>query len=512
MSVFAAVDIGSNSVRLKIARIVHHGLKTIHEDRVVTRLGESVFHSGLLSPEAMDATVRVLRRFRRACQKYGADRVRVVATSALRDARNSAALVAWVYSAIGWKVETISGLEEGRLIHLGVLTNSRVAASDSLLIDLGGGSCELTVSEHGHIRDMVSLPLGAVRLTQEFLLHDPPREAEIQRLRKDIAEEVTPVSKRIAAARVSSVIATSGTAAALAGAVRVVEPAAGNRRDGSVSRMAVVRLAEELSRLDVTERAKLPGIGPRRAEIVVAGAYVFQELMVRCKLAGFRYSALGLRDGLLAQMLAEHDQATKSRLQVEAEREDAVLAMCIQYRVNTKAGENVHRLALQLFRELSHVHDLPLEYETWLSAAARLHDVGRFIGRSGRHRHTYYVITNSEIFGFTPEQRRVIAAIARYLGNSRPSPSDVPISVLSDSDQALVPKAVVLLRLAIAMNHGHAGNIARVTAVVDRKRVLLNLVASNSVDLETWLLQKEKPYFREVFGRDLALAVVQKDG
>ena len=146
--------------------MVRHGLKTIHEDRVVTRLGESVFHSGLLSPEAMDATIRVLRRFRRACQKYGADRVRVVATSALRDARNSAALVAWVYSAIGWKVEIISGLEEGRLIHLGVLTNSRVAAADSLLIDLGGGSCELTVSERGHIREMVSLPLGAVRLTR----------------------------------------------------------------------------------------------------------------------------------------------------------------------------------------------------------------------------------------------------------------------------------------------------------------------------------------------------------
>jgi len=267
-----------------------------------------------------------------------------------------------------------------------------------------------------------------------------------------------------------------------------------------------------LSRLDVTERAKRPGIGPRRAEIVVAGAYVFQELMVRCKLPRFRYSSLGLRDGLLAQMLAEHDQAAKSRLQVEAERADALLAMCRQYRVNTKAGENVRRLTLQLFRELSHVHDLPLEYETWLSAAARLHDVGRFLGRSGRHRHAYYVITNSEIFGFTPEQRRVIAALARYLGNSRPSPSDVPISVLRDSDQALVPKAVVLLRLALAMNHGHAGNIARVTAVVDRKRVLLNLVASHRVDLETWLRQKEKPYFREVFGRDLALAVLQQDG
>ncbi len=139
-------------------------------------------------------------------------------TSALREASNSAAFLAWVQSAIGWKVETISGLEEGRLIHLGLLTNSRLSASDVLLIDLGGGSCELTVSKHGHIRDMFSLPLGAVRLTREFLNHDPPTDAEIRRLRKDIAEEIGTVRRRIAAARVSSGIATSGTAAALAGA------------------------------------------------------------------------------------------------------------------------------------------------------------------------------------------------------------------------------------------------------------------------------------------------------
>jgi len=174
MSVFAAVDIGSNSVRLKIARVVHHRLQEIHEDRVVTRLGESVFRFGVLSPEAMDATVNVLRRFHRAVRKYAADRVRVVATSALRDARNAAAFVAWVRSATGWKVETVSGLEEGRLIHLGLLTHSNLAASKMLLLDLGDGSCEMTISERGHIRNMVSLPLGAVRLTEQFLPHDPP--------------------------------------------------------------------------------------------------------------------------------------------------------------------------------------------------------------------------------------------------------------------------------------------------------------------------------------------------
>ena len=502
MSVLAAVDIGSNSVRLKVARIVHHRLKTVHEDRFVTRLGESVFRDGALSPEAMDATIKVLRRFHRVVRSYGSGRVRVVGTSALREASNSAAFLAWVQSAIGWKVETISGLEEGRLIHLGVLTNSRISGSDVLLIDLGGGSCELTVSKHGHIRDMFSLPLGAVRLTREFLNHDPPTDAEIRRLRKDIAEEIGTVRKRIAAGRVSSAIATSGTAAALAGAQHAVEPS----RRGAVARAAVWRLAEELSKLDAVGRSKWPGIGPRRAEIIVAGAYVFAELMERSKLPSFRYSPLGLRDGMLAQMLADYDRAARSRRQVEAEREDAVLAMCRRYEVDTAAADSVRRLALQLFRDLGPVHGLPPAYEACLSAAAMLHDVGRFVSRSGRHRHTHYLISNSELFGFTPEQRQVIAAIARYLGRSRPSLSDAPVAGLSRAHQELLPKAVVLLRLAKAMNHGNARNITRVVGSVNRKRVSLKLASKRNRELEIWMLQKERPYFREVFGRELVVA------
>ena len=183
MPTFAAVDIGSNSVRLKIAKVVRGRLETLHEDREVTRLGESVFADGALDPQAMALTLRVLRRFHRATQTHATDRVRVVATSALRDAGNSRAFLDWVRTATGWKVEVISGLEEGRLIHLGVLATARIAKSRALLIDLGGGSCELTLSVSGHIEDMVSLPIGAVRLTQTFLHHDPPKRAELEQMR-----------------------------------------------------------------------------------------------------------------------------------------------------------------------------------------------------------------------------------------------------------------------------------------------------------------------------------------
>src|ERR1700736_2567826 len=216
MPTLAAVDIGSNSVRLKISRLSGRQLREIHEDRQVTRLGDGVFRSGFLAPNAMADTVKVLRRFHRAVQHEGADFVRVVATSALRDARNSRAFLEWVRSATGWNVEIISGLEEARLIHLGLVSNLRLTTSNILMVDLGGGSCELTISSHGHIRETVSLPLGAVRLTNDFLHHDPPRKSEMRQLRSFIAREVGRVAGRIAGAKPKVVIATSGTAEALA--------------------------------------------------------------------------------------------------------------------------------------------------------------------------------------------------------------------------------------------------------------------------------------------------------
>src|SRR5215467_6728247 len=216
MPTFAAVDIGSNSVRLKIARLQAGRLNPLHEDREVTRLGEGVFSSGFLTPESMADTVRVLRRFHRTTQQIVTDSVRVVATSALRDARNSQAFLEWVRSATGWRVEIVSGVEEARLIHLGLVSGPRVDRSPTLMMDLGGGSCELTVSHRGHIRDAVSLPLGAVRLTNEFLRHDPVRKGELKRLRGFVTREANRVVDRIGSARVRNVVATSGTAAALA--------------------------------------------------------------------------------------------------------------------------------------------------------------------------------------------------------------------------------------------------------------------------------------------------------
>jgi len=507
MPTFAAVDIGSNSVRLKIARLTRHRLVEIHEDREVTRLGESVFRSGYLSPEAIASTVKVLRRFHRAVQNAGADSIRVVATSALREARNSQAFLEWVRSSTGWKVEIISGVEEARLIHLGLVSSLRVNASSLLMADLGGGSCELTISGRGHIRGTISLPLGAVRLTNEFLRHDPPRKPEMRQLQGFIAREIERTSDRIKRARPKVVIATSGTAESLAAACHGIYKTKGSRA-ATVSRAQMRRIAKMLARQSLAERRKLSGVGPRRAEIIVAGAVVYAELLERCQLTGFRYSPLGLRDGLLAQMAAERDRSTRPGKQIESERWDSIRTAVEHYHVDMKHVLQVRNSAMRLFAALKQVHRLPPEYEEWLSAAAMLYEVGDYLNRNGRHRHTYYIILNSEILGYTPEQRRVIAAIARYLGKSRPAPGDGPMKLLPETDQECIPKASLLLRLARALNLGRSGAVHATRIRMCDGEVVLNLVTKrrSSVDLELWAVEKERGYFREVFGRELSAA------
>ncbi len=507
MPTFAAVDIGSNSVRLKIARLQAGRLRALHEDREVTRLGEGVFGSGFLTPDSIAETVKVLRRFHRATQQIVTDSVRVVATSALRDARNSQAFLEWVRSATGWRVEIISGVEEARLIHLGLVSRARVDRSPTLMMDLGGGSCELTVTQRGHIRDAVSLPLGAVRLTNEFLRHDPIRKGELKRLRGFITREVNRIIDRISTAKLKNVIATSGTAAALAAVAGHLRRGASRQRL-TVSSTEMKRIAKRLARLPVAERRKIEGIGPRRAEIIVAGAIVYQELLDRLRLKGFRYSPLGLRDGILAQMVADYDRSTRSRKQVEFERWESITTAVDHYGVDRKHALDVRDAATLLFSTLRSLHRLPPEYREWLSAAAMLYEVGDYMNRNGRHRHTHYIISNSEILGYTPQQRRIIAAIARYLGKSRPALEDGPMKLLDPGDRADVQKAIMLLRLARALNLGRSRAVERVRVGVRSAEVKLTLVPRRrmGVDLELWAIEKERDYFREVFGRELSTA------
>ncbi|WP_263381774.1 Ppx/GppA phosphatase family protein [Granulicella arctica] len=521
MPTFAAIDIGSNSCRLKIASLQMHRLKTLHEDREVTRLGESVFQTGVISPEAMASTIGALKRFHKAAQLHVVDKVRVVATSAMRDARNAAAFREWVKSATGWNVEVISGLEEGRLIHLGVVTHEVGARGKCMLIDLGGGSCEVTISDGGLVKQMVSLPLGAVRLQQEFLQNDPPTKEDIARLKQYIERELRRGERRLGVQhRIGLVIATSGTAAALAeasaalpakgGALKKTATKRATRKVGTLAAPTVDirRLADRLVKMDNAHRAAVPGIGPRRSEIIIGGAQVYASLLERMGLQGFRYSSLGLRDGMLAQMLGEVDLRASVHKKIEDERWAAVLEVCRRYGIDQKKAEPVRQHVVELFDALARVHELPAEYRLWLECAAMMQDAGKFMNHQGHHRHTQYIIANSEIFGFSPEQRLLVSAVARFMGKSRPEAADRVMRTIPVEEHQNVTRAVVLLRLAQALNQDRASAVVKMRTLVYPKRVVLQLVPGRGgAELEAWSLKKEAAYFLAVFRREVLVEV-----
>lgn len=524
MPTLAAIDIGSNSCRLAIATVQQHRIKVFHQDREVVRLGESVFETGEISPDAMANTIRALKRFQKAVQAQVVDHVRVVATSAMRDARNAAAFIAWVKSATGWTVEVISGLEEGRLIHLGVVSGEPAARGKCVLIDLGGGSCEITLSDAGRIQQMVSLPLGSVRLQQEFLHSDPPTDDELRQLHMYIDREMRKLERKLGKPKVDVVIATSGAAAALAEAsqtslagkvkAKVVRAAKKSSTAKAASAdpaleadtASVRRLANRLVKMKNVERMAVPGIGPKRSEIIIGGAFVYACILERLELQGFRYSPLGLRDGILAQMQADSDERASVHKVVEQERWQGVLEVCGRYNIDLKRADAVRADAVMLFDALERVHGMSRDMRELLAAAAMMNEVGKFMNHQGHHRHTQYIIENSEIFGFSPAERVTISAIARYLGKSRPDAMDRPLRLVPPGEQADVLRCIVLLRLAIALNQNRATQPVQVSVRVYPKRVLLELHAvRGGAELERWSLNKEAAYFREIFRRDLTV-------
>jgi exopolyphosphatase/guanosine-5'-triphosphate,3'-diphosphate pyrophosphatase len=257
------------------------------------------------------------------------------------------------------------------------------------------------------------------------------------------------------------------------------------------------------------QRAGVPGIGPRRSEIIVAGANVYSALLEKLHLPGFRYSPMGLRDGILALMVAETEQRTSAHHRFEEERWNSVQELCQHYGVDMKRAESVRTHAAQLFADLQKVHDLPPAYGLWLEAAAMMHEVGKFMNYQGYHRHTQYIIANSELYGFTPEQRAIVSAIARYLGKSRPDASDRVTRSVPAQEHRYVERAVVLLRLAVALHQDRASDVLRVRTRIFPKRVLIELTPGRTgAELELWSLRKEANYFREVFGRELLTELV----
>ncbi len=513
MELFAAIDVGSNSVRLQIAAFVsgfQH--QVVREDRVVTRLGASVFQTGQLSERSIEDTVEVLGNFRRKAQEASVIALRAVGTSALREANNARRFFKAVKRECeGLEVEAISGREEARLIHLGVI--SRVANPEEplLVIDLGGGSAEFTISRDRRLAATSIAPLGAVRLTEMFLESDPPVAAEIERLEGYVRQRLQRIKKTLGipgpAAEWKRVIGTSGTMAALAAAsLRVGAPRSG--LDGQVfTQVELEALYRRMRFMKLEARKDIPGINAKRAEIIVAGAAVVALAMRELEVSEIMYSDAGLRDGVLVDLAARHKGDQAGIQYLNAERLQSVRELAARYGDVPSHSEQVAQLARDLFRVLQPLHGLDEFYGQVLEAAALLHNIGHYVSPNKHHKHTYYLIANSELPGYSDRERLLIANVARYHRGSFPSDSHEGYRQLSAKDQKPVEQLAALLRLADSCDHGRRRVVHSLLATPRSDRVDVTLLASSEAELEAWAAQKSAALFRHAFGRKLNVQV-----
>jgi exopolyphosphatase/guanosine-5'-triphosphate,3'-diphosphate pyrophosphatase len=501
---YAAIDIGSNSIRMEAAEVIPGmGTTILASEREVTRLGESVFRTGSISEEAMRATCAVLARMCSAYRKLDVSGVRAVATSAVRDTRNQRQFLARASEAVGTDVEIISGREEARLIHLGVESVWPQPGKRTLIIDIGGGSAEIIASEHGHLMEAYSKPLGAVRLREAFLKNDPPEPLQLHQMLGYIRAKLEPAVRRSGHTGFDRVIATSATAAAVAGAI------ARSERREDIDRMRVTtaqvrKLYQKLSELSLSGRRKITGIGPRRAEIIVPGVAVLLEFLQAFQLPSVYYSRAGVRDGIIADLAARKVGAERARLDREQRRE--IEDMCRRYGVQLDHARKVAEVAHHLFLALHPLHHLPVGCGKLLEASAYLIDVGHFISSVSHHKHSYYVVSNSDMAGFTARERFLIAALCRYHRKSMPNPVHGIYQALSAEERHMLMFLIPILRLADNLDRSRTQSVEDVECRLRDGQVVLQVRARGDIDLEQWGTERVGEVFYQVYEHPISVA------
>ncbi|HEV2202597.1 MAG TPA: Ppx/GppA phosphatase family protein [Bryobacteraceae bacterium] len=509
MSRYAAIDIGSNSIRMLAAEVdPAGGMITLAAERQVVRLGTGVFRDGRLSEPSMGLACEALEAMAAKYRKLDLLAVRAVGTAALRDAANQPEFLARASTILGTAVEIISGLEEARLVHLGVQSQWPHPEQRILIVDIGGGSAEIILGESGHIVDSFSKPLGAVRLTELFLKSDPPDPRELARLQNYIRERIAGPATRFGASKIDRMIATSSTAAAIVCAVNRVRRSKRDRADRlPATGPQIRRLYREVTAADLTKRRTIIGIGPRRAEIIVAGVAVLNEFIENFRLPRLYYSTAGVREGIIADLANRRVGLAQARL--DPDRRRVVQALSRRYGISAPHTRKVAWLAVTIFERLRSLHGLPPVHGQLLEAAAYLYNIGHFVNESRHHKHSLYLVANSDLAGFSEWERTVIANLCRYHRKSMPQPAHLEFQALDAEGRRAVVLLAPLLRLALALDQSQDQRVEDVHVLTQDKTVEIYLRSSQDLDVEEWHAAQVGPVFRETYGLQLAIRVEQ---
>jgi exopolyphosphatase/guanosine-5'-triphosphate,3'-diphosphate pyrophosphatase len=505
---YAAIDIGSNSVRMEAAEVTGDGPpRILASERQVTRLGASVFRSGRISQDAMDMICTVLAGMAAQYRRLDVTGVRAVATAAVRDAGNQQEFIARASAALATDVEIISGQEEARLIHLGVKSRWPHPKERFLIIDIGGGSAEIILSDNERFGQSFSKPLGALRLQELFLRSDPPRATELHRLEEYIEERIGSAVRRIGGEHIDRVVGTSATASAVVCAVNRIPRQRREESDRLRASTAQIRkLYKDICQMDSATRSKITGIGPRRAEIIIPGTAVLLHVLEAFHMPALFHSAAGVRDGIIADLGTRG--VDRGLTQMAADQRTAVESLAEHYGVTLRHARKVARLAGDLFTGFQELHKLPPHYGTLLEASAYLHDAGHYVSDTRHHKHSYYLVANSDLPGFTSPERELVANLCRYHRKSMPTPEHSNFQSLDLDDKRALAWLTPLLRLADSLDRSHGQRIRSVQCKARESDILISLSSppEADIDLEIWAAERLTELFRQVYGKPITIA------
>lgn len=464
--VIAAIDIGTNSVHMVVARVSGAGrFEVITRHKEMVRLGSGKAEMKELLPEAIDRGVAALDRCRRIASKHDAQLV-AVATSAVREAGNASVFIERALLEAGVVVDVISGFEEARLIHLGVLQSLPVYDSTILLCDIGGGSTELLFGRGDDILSARSLKLGAIRMSQRFFPNGTGTESEILACRRFIRDAIAPFRQETRVIDASIMVGSSGTIETM---VAMTRPRGATPKSFNAEVLSRADLIASIDRLaaaqSIDDICALPGVDSSRADILLGGALILHEVMEAFDHRELRFSEAALREGVLLDALRRAVGGSATRL--SDLRRESVLHLMELCEEDPDHAISVARLARDMFVALAPDLGLADGDAELLEAAALLANVGLFISHSGHHQHSYYVIRNSEhLMGFTNHEIELIAQVARYHRKSNPSDRHEPFAALKSNDRWTVRALSGILRVAIGLDRSHRGLVGRLNVAV----------------------------------------------
>jgi exopolyphosphatase/guanosine-5'-triphosphate,3'-diphosphate pyrophosphatase len=513
----AAIDLGTNSIHLVVARVGGSNFEVVEREREMVRLGSPTAEGPgarrngddemrLLDPAAMDRAIATLGRFRQVAA-ISTDHIRVVATSAVREAENRADFLQRVRDEVGLEVEVISGFEEARLIHLGVLQAVPVFDKRLLVCDIGGGSTELVVGQRGDVLASRSFKLGAIRLTQRFFPGGAADKAAVNACRDFVRGTIASFVRDVRRMDVEVAVGSSGTIGAVCEmvAARRDQPRPRTYNNFTIDRHEVRHTVKHLLAAPTTEdRANIAGLDPKRADIIVAGALILEQVMVALDIDELTFSDYALREGVLLDSWRRTHGGSLHHLSDLRRR--SVLHLSELMDEDPAHSAQVARLALELFDGTVALHGLGDDSREILEAAALLCNVGLFVSHAGHHKHTYYVIRNSEhLSGFTDREIELIAQVARYHRKSPPSTRHVPYAALSGDDRRRVAVLAGLLRVAVGLDRSHAARVGVARVRVEPDEVVVEAVpdgqgAPDGLELEIYSARQRSGLLSSALG------------